>query len=42
VGAAFKKLTIIEIWVRRITAMVMILVGIVLILKDNFGLYFGI
>ncbi len=42
VGTAFKKLTIIEIWVRRITAMVMILAGIVLILKDNFGLYFGI
>lgn len=42
IGAAFKKLTIIEIWVRRITAVVMILVGIVLILKDNFGLYFGI
>jgi cytochrome c-type biogenesis protein len=42
VGVAFKKLTIIEIWVRRITAAVMILVGIVLILKHNFGLYFGI
>ncbi|HAJ80056.1 MAG TPA: cytochrome C biogenesis protein [Fibrobacteres bacterium] len=42
VGAAFKKLTVIEVWVRRITAGVMILVGIVLILKHNFGLYFGI
>ena len=42
VGAAFNKLTIIEIWVRRITAAVMILVGIALILKHNFGLYFGI
>jgi cytochrome c biogenesis protein CcdA len=42
VGVAFKKLTAIEIWVRRITAAVMILVGILLILKHNFGLYFGI
>ncbi|MDD5673665.1 MAG: aromatic aminobenezylarsenical efflux permease ArsG family transporter [Chitinivibrionales bacterium] len=41
VGAVFNKLTVIEIWVRRITAMIMILVGIYLILKDNFGLYFG-
>jgi cytochrome c biogenesis protein CcdA len=42
VGAAFKKLTVIELWVRRITAAIMIVVGIVLILKHNFGLYFGI
>lgn len=42
VGAVFNKLTVIEIWVRRITAVVMILVGVVLILKHNFGLYFGI
>lgn len=42
VGVAFKKMTIIEIWVRRSTAVVMILVGVVLILKNNFGLYFGI
>lgn len=42
VGAFFNKLTAIEIWVRRITAAVMILVGVVLILKHNFGLYFGI
>ena len=41
-GAAFNKLTVIEIWVRRITAAVMILVGVALILKYNFGLYFGI
>jgi cytochrome c-type biogenesis protein len=41
VGTAFKKLTIIEIWVRRITAAIMILVGIYSILKHNFGLYFG-
>ena len=40
VGAAFNKLTIIEIWVRRITAAIMILAGIYLILKHNFGLYF--
>lgn len=42
VGAVFNKITIIEIWVRRITAVVMILVGVVLILKHNFGLYLGI
>ncbi len=41
-GAAFNKLAVIEVWVRRITAAVMILVGIALILKHNFGLYFGI
>jgi cytochrome c biogenesis protein CcdA len=41
VGAAFNKLTVIEIWIRRITAAVMILVGVFLILKHNFGLYFG-
>ena len=42
VGAVFNKLTVIELWVRRITAAVMIFAGIVLILKNNFGLYFGI
>ena len=42
VGAVFNKLTVIELWVRRITAVVMILVGVVLILKHYFGLYFGI
>jgi cytochrome c-type biogenesis protein len=42
VGTIFNKLTIIEMWARRITAAVMVLVGVVLILKYNFGLYFGI
>lgn len=42
VGVVFNKLTVIELWMRRITASVMILAGIVLILKNNFGLYFGI
>jgi threonine/homoserine/homoserine lactone efflux protein len=41
IGRAFKKLTAIEIWVRRTTAIIMILVGVYLILKNNFGLYFG-
>jgi cytochrome c-type biogenesis protein len=41
VGAAFNKLTVIEIWVRRITAAVMILVGVALIIKHNFGIYLG-
>jgi len=38
IGAAFKKMTVIERWVRRITAAVMILVGIYLILRHNVGL----
>ncbi len=42
VGSVFKKLIVIEIWVRRGTAVVMIVVGVVLILKHNVGLYFGI
>lgn len=42
VGAVFNRVTVIEIWVRRITAVVMIMTGMVLILKNNFGLYFGI
>jgi cytochrome c biogenesis protein CcdA len=42
VGVFFKKLTVIEVWVRRLTAAVMIVVGIVLVLKHNFGLYLGI
>ena len=42
VGTVFKKLTAIEVWIRRVTAAVMLLAGIVLILKNNFGLYFGI
>ena len=41
VGAAFNKLTVIELWVRRSTAAVMIVVGISLILKNNFGIYLG-
>jgi cytochrome c-type biogenesis protein len=38
VGAAFKKMTVIEIWVRRITAVVMVLIGVYLILRYNAGL----
>ncbi len=37
IGAAFKKLTAIELWVRRATAVVMILIGIYLIVRHNFG-----
>jgi cytochrome c-type biogenesis protein len=40
-GAAFKKMTAIEKWVRRITAVVMIVVGVYLILRHNFNVYFG-
>jgi len=37
IGAAFKKLTVIELWVRRLTAVVMIGIGIYLIIRHNFG-----
>ena len=42
VGAAFNKLTVIEVWVRRVTAAVLIIIGLYLILKHNFGIYLGI
>jgi cytochrome c-type biogenesis protein len=42
IGVAFKRLTAIEKWVRRITAAVLIIVGIHLILKHYYGLYFGL
>jgi cytochrome c-type biogenesis protein len=41
VGATFNKLTIIELWARRITAVVMMLAGLLLILKHHFGIYLG-
>jgi len=37
VGTVFNKLTVIEKWVRRITAVVMILIGVYLIIRHNFG-----
>jgi cytochrome c-type biogenesis protein len=40
IGTAFNKLTVIEKWVRRITAVVMIVVGIYLIIRHNFGINF--
>lgn len=40
IGAAFKKLTAIEKWVRRGTAFIMIVIGVYLILRHNFGLNF--
>lgn len=40
IGAAFKKLTVIELWVRRVTAVVMIGIGIYLIIRHNFGVNF--
>jgi cytochrome c biogenesis protein CcdA len=40
VGSAFNKLSVIEIWVRRITAVVMLLTGVYLILRHNVGLNF--
>jgi cytochrome c-type biogenesis protein len=42
VGTVFNKITIIEIWVRRITAVMMIIVGVMFILKHNMGVYFGV
>jgi cytochrome c-type biogenesis protein len=41
VGVVFNRLTIIELWMRRVTALFMILIGAYLILKNNFGLYIG-
>ena len=41
VGTLFKKMTAIEIWVRRITAIVMMVVGVYLILRNNAGLDIG-
>jgi cytochrome c-type biogenesis protein len=41
VAAAFNKLKVIELWVRRGTAVVMIIVGLLLLLKHNFGIYMG-
>jgi cytochrome c biogenesis protein CcdA len=40
IGAAFKKMTSIEKWVRYGTAIVMIVIGFYLILRHNFGLHF--
>jgi cytochrome c biogenesis protein CcdA len=40
IGTAFKKLTVIELWVRRLTAVVMIGIGIYLIVRHNFGLIY--
>jgi cytochrome c biogenesis protein CcdA len=40
IGSAFKKMTTIEKWIRYITAVVMIVVGVYLILRHNFGLNF--
>lgn len=39
IGAVFNKLTVIEIWVRRITAIIMLVIGIYLILKNTFGIF---
>jgi cytochrome c-type biogenesis protein len=41
VGGVFNKMVLIEFWVRRATAVIMILVGIMLILKHFFGVYTG-
>jgi cytochrome c biogenesis protein CcdA len=41
VGAAFKRMTAIELWVRRSTAVIMILIGVYLVLRHNIGVYLG-
>jgi|WetSurMetagenome_2_1015567.scaffolds.fasta_scaffold00335_17 cytochrome c-type biogenesis protein len=41
VAVIFNKMTIFELWARRITAVVMLLVGVALILKHNLGIYLG-
>lgn len=40
VGIAFKKLTVIELWVRRTTALVLMVIGLYLIIRHNFGINF--
>jgi cytochrome c biogenesis protein CcdA len=40
IGTAFNKLTVIEKWMRKITAVVMIVIGIYLIIRHNFGVNF--
>ena len=41
IGVMFKKLTTVEIWMRRITATAMILTGVYLILRQNAGVNIG-
>jgi cytochrome c biogenesis protein CcdA len=41
VGMVFRKITAIELWARRVTAVILILVGLYLILKYNFRIYLG-
>ncbi len=38
IGAAFKKLTTIDLWARRITSAAMIIIGLYLTLRHNFGM----
>ncbi len=40
IGTAFKKMTAIEKWVRRGTAIIMLVTGVYLILRHNFGFNF--
>lgn len=40
IGTAFNKLTVIEKWVRKATAVIMIVTGIYLIIRHNFGINF--
>ncbi len=40
IGAAFKKMTVIELWVRRITAAALLMIGLYLIVRYNVGIAF--
>jgi cytochrome c-type biogenesis protein len=41
VGVLFNKITIIEVWARRVTGIVFILAGLYLIITNNLGIYLG-
>jgi cytochrome c biogenesis protein CcdA len=41
IGMVFKAITKVELWVRKGTAILFILVGIYLVLKNNFKIYIG-
>ena len=39
-GAVFNKLTVIKKWIRTVTSIAMLSIGIYLVLRHNFGLNF--
>lgn len=41
VGVLFNKITVIEVWARRVTGIVFVLAGLYLIITNNLGIYLG-